>query len=333
MPDTETAPRAVGVAGPARRALAMRWHIAALIVVLILPGLVYAAVLVARYAEAERARFRLEALDTSRQVTTAIDRDLLALATNLQTLATSPRLSIGNLGAFHTVADQIARLIDAEIRLRTRNGQQLVNTATAWEAQLARTPLAIDAEALTSGAPAVSDVFVDPLTGRPACAVVVPIESDGHVLFLLDAVIPTDRIAAITRRDLSAGWIIGVGDRDGTYVARSERHDELTGRPGVRSFLGLASGSQGTFTSVNPFGDEILAGYVRSKLSGWVIAASVPTEILDAPLRRQIALLVGFGAVILAASLLLATWRRSGASRISVGTLAAITQPESFERT
>ena len=71
------------------------------------------------------------------------------------------------------------------------------------------------------------------------------------------------------------GWTLGIGDRDGTYVARSQLHEEMTGKPGLPEYLAKVVGRSGTFTSRNFQGMTLLAGYYRSDFSNWFYTANI----------------------------------------------------------
>ena len=103
-----------------------------------------------------------------------------------------------------------------------------------------------------------------------------------------------------------AGWTLGIGDRDGTYVARSQLHEEMTGRPGLPEYLAKVVGRSGTFTSSNFQGVTLLAGYYRSEFSDWFYAANVPLSVVQAPLWSSLAAIGAIGLVAMLVSTALA---------------------------
>jgi two-component sensor histidine kinase len=74
----------------------------------------------------------------------------------------------------------------------------------------------------------------------------------------------------------------------------------------VPEYLAKATGRSGTFTSMNFEGVTLLAGYRRSHMSEWLIAANVRQEVVAAPLRRSLLLVALLGAATLALSICLA---------------------------
>jgi PAS domain S-box-containing protein len=101
-----------------------------------------------------------------------------------------------------------------------------------------------------------------------------------------------------------AGWIVGIGDKNGTYITRSQGHDEFTGQPGLPEYLKNTAGRSGTFVSSNFGGVRLLAGYRRPEFSGWLFAANIPLDVVEAPLKKSI---TAMGAVALIAMLLSAS--------------------------
>ncbi|HWA47045.1 MAG TPA: ATP-binding protein [Dongiaceae bacterium] len=282
-----------------------------LMVLLLGPGLGFTGLLLWRYATSERDRYALEALATARQISSLIDRDLNGLVTTLGTLTTSTRLPVNDLAGFRRQAEQVARIANANVILRAPDGRELFSTI------FPREPSSIPADALPreGGGTAISDVYLDAATGQPVFAIEIPVVLDGELRYLLALQVPTSRIASLLTDKTIGDWIIGIGDRSGTYVTRVPGHQQFTGKPGVPAFLVQATEEEGNLRSVNPFGDEILAGYAHSALSGWLVAASVPVKLVEAPLREEVTGFVIFGAVTLAISVLLVVWLWHVASR------------------
>ncbi len=70
----------------------------------------------------------------------------------------------------------------------------------------------------------------------------------------------------------------------------------------MSDYLAKAVGRSGTFSAANFEGVTLLAGYVRSDLSDWLIAANIPQSVVEAPLWRSLAWLAALGAAALALS-------------------------------
>ena len=267
-----------------------------LVAVLVVPGIAFAGLLLSRYAHSERARYELEGLEVARAAATVLDRHLNGLQTTLQTLSTSAFLAAGDLEGFYNQAQRVKTFIGADIGLRKADGQQIVNTRVPWGAPLPAGALAIDAQVIASGLPVISDVFNGVIAERPLVAVVLPVTigADTHLLHIST---DTDRFHEVVKSVLPPDWLVGVGDRNGTYVTRSENHGEFTGKPGAPAFLARAVGGEGTFVGESAFGEKVLVGY--KNLGVFELAGRrqhQAGEILEAPLRKALYVLVAFGA-------------------------------------
>lgn len=293
---------------PRPRQVSTQLVLVAIVAALIGPGLVFTGLLISRYEASERTAYDQQARNIARQVANAIDRDLAGLTTTLQTLATSAQLESGDGHGLYDQATAVKALVGADISVRTEAGEAIVDTMASFGPSRTVDPLPIDQRVIQSGRPMVSDVFAGSPGQAPVFAVVAPSRPAGRAHRLLQVTASTDRIAAIIGKDLPAGWVIGVGDREGTYVARSDRHRDFAGKPGSPDFISQLIGEGGSFTSRSPFGEKILVGYARSAESGWSIAASIPRQRIEAPLRRDLVILALSGGVALVLSTLLTSW-------------------------
>lgn len=260
------------------------------------------------YATRERARLEDDALQIARQTANLLDSDVRNLISTLTALATSQPLLRGELADFHAQATRLVDGRDEVIVLRTMEGTQLVNTSASFGAELPRaiplTPKEI--EIFNAGKPYVSNVYKSPTSGEPRVAVALKPLPQERPDYLLAITVPTTRFLATLKANTPADWVIGVADRAGTYITHSSRHDEVTGQPGLPSYVAQASGAGGTFYAKSAAGIDLLAGYQRSTLSDWLVAANVPAEVLQAPLRRSLLLAAGTVALVLGISAILA---------------------------
>lgn len=284
-----------------------RLIILALVAVLVVPGILFAGVLLHRYAQAERAQYELQSVGVARSAAAVLEVEVTGLQRALQALTTSKFLQDGDLAGFYEQAQQVKAAVGSDIGLRSLDGQQLVNTRVPWGTVLPATPFEVDAEAIAKKGPVVTDVFNGVIAQRPLVAIVVPVIYGGEARYLLHISSDTERFYNIIKSVVPAGWLIGVGDRRGTYVTRSQNHQEFTGKPGVAAFLARAAGQEGTFTGESAFNEKVLVGYVRTR-SDWLVAANVHQSVIEKPLREALYLLIGFGALILVCASLIALW-------------------------
>lgn len=302
-------------------------YLTALCLGLTVPLLLFTAILMVRFAQAERTRLQDVARSANAKMAAGLERELAAHVATLIALATSPALNSGDLESFHGQAMKLARsgTQGMNIVLRARDGQQLVNTRLPFGTALPRNvQFEPDLKAEETRKPYVSDLLTGAVTRRPLFLIEVPVIRDGEVAYFLDAnFTPEFLLELIRAQDLSDPFIVSIADRNGTVIARSVKHAEFVGKrlPGFDA----AAGAEGTWSGVNLEAVSVVAAYRRSPLTGWLTAVAVPEAALSAPLRHSIALLGGLGAVLLASAVAFASFIARTMAR-AVGGLVEMTR-------
>ncbi|WP_245425863.1 HWE histidine kinase domain-containing protein [Mesorhizobium sp. WSM3862] len=271
-----------------------------------LPVWLFAAYLFVAYALHERHRIEQEALWTARQISLVVDGELANIKTLLEGLSKSPALADGDLQAFGTEASRLVQGTDQVITLRDLGGRALVSTQSAKGSEPSAEPLTPDErEHLDLAGVLVSNVFAAPGSNAYRIAVTRQVSGSKGQPLLLSMSVPTERIRLVLLPAVPQGWTVGVGDREGNYVARSKLHDQWTGRPGLPEYLAKVVGRSGTFRSRNFEGTTLLAGYYRSPYSDWFYTANVPLSDVQAPLWWSLAQIGATGFTALLVSLAL----------------------------
>jgi len=302
-------PKGAGVvSGGPRRGIPTQAIILALVAVLVIPGVLFSGLLLDRYAESQRAQISLQGMGVARAAATALDRHLTDLQTTLQTLSTSELLVRGDLEGFHRQAVRVKEFIGADIVLRGLDGRQVVNTRLPWGADLPVVNLPVDARAIDTGQPVISDIFTGAIAGRPLVAIILALNLNAERRYLLNVSMETERFRDVVTAALPEDWLIGVGDRRGTYVTRTEGHAQFSGKPGVPAFLARASAHEGSFVGESLFGNPVLVGYTHTAASNWLVAASIRLDKVEEPLRRGLLALLGFGGAVLLLASAVALW-------------------------
>jgi hypothetical protein len=290
---------------------------------LVLPGLVFAAVLLWRYAASERSRYEEEALGSAQRIMAAVDRELVGIQSAAQALATSSSLLDRNFEVFQRQAQMTLQSWspqkpdDYAVVVRDATGQQMVNTRLPWGSPLPKgANLPIDQQVIVTKRPVIQDLFTGATAGRPIISVRVPVLNDDTVTHVLSMAVEPRRIAEILlAQNLPASWVATVIDRVDRVVARSRQHEAFVGRSAPDEFLRAARESDGIWEGRNLEGAEVLGAYARSGVSGWTAFVGVPADVVQAPLRRSLWTLLGLGSILILLSLLLA---RAFGRRIAV---------------
>jgi PAS domain S-box-containing protein len=296
------------------RRYTIRQYLTAFGAALVLPGLVFAALLLWRYASSERGRYEEEALGTAQRIMAAVDRELVGIQASAQALATSSSLLEGNFEAFQRQAQMTLqswsrqRTDDYAVVVRDTTGQQVVNTRLPWGSPLPKgANLPIDQQVIASKQPVIQDLFTGATVGRPIISIRVPVFKDDTVTHVLSMAVEPQRIAeSLLAQNLPASWVATVIDRSNHVVARSRQHEAFVGKAAPDEFLSAAREADGIWEGYNLEGTAVLGAYARSGVSGWMAFVGVPAETVQAPLRQSLWTLLALGAVLILFSLLLA---------------------------
>jgi two-component sensor histidine kinase len=279
-----------------------------------LPFMLLIVGIVWHFAATERDNRREAILFSSRTLMNAVDAILSKQVAVAQMLATSPALESDDFAAFRLEAQRAAPgLSGGWIVVSDQNGQQLVNlNRPVGDALPHRSPIgmALQRRAAETGQFQVSGVFVGTLTKSPLVAVEVPVpRKDKPPLALTVVMNPSVFRTLFEQWNLPEGWLAGLVDRDGNFIARSRNHEQTVAKPASESFRSAANGSrQGWNEIVSLEGGTMANAHVTSPMSGWVMGLAVEKTVFEAPVRNTILVTGLAGAAATLLSLLLAIW-------------------------
>jgi PAS domain S-box-containing protein len=261
--------------------------------------------------EHEKDTFRRGALDRNRAFMTAVDAELHGHIATLNALAASPALQVPDLAAFHREATRFTESQPdwGTIILATPDGQQLVNTAAAPGAPLPKTTEMQSLERVVStGEPVVGGVTFGPIIRDYFVPIRVPVFRNHRLAYVLTAAVSPPHFGRlIENQKLPAGWVSGLVDPAGFFIARvpPRPHSERASN----SFLAaVASAEEGWYRGRTVEGKDTFTAYKRSGFSGWSIGYAVPKEAVFASAYRAAWILsVGIFATLLLAGVF-AVW-------------------------
>lgn len=147
-------------------ALSIRTALGMLAIACILPISVGAVLLFVSYYERQREQLTNTAIDRARGVVFAVDREFAATQSALIALGTSHRLATGDLAGFHKRAVEVLSSLRADsILVLDTSGQIVLSTHLPYGEPLpkVKNPLLLQ-RILATGKPAVSDLFVGPIS-------------------------------------------------------------------------------------------------------------------------------------------------------------------------
>jgi PAS domain S-box-containing protein len=304
---------------PARsRTIGLQALLAALPALAVLPVVAFALSLLYLMWERGQDDSRRDLAQTAATLSIALDSEIDGSTRELRRLAELPSLAPDRLGEFHAYSRALIERNDGwdNLSVVDADGRVILDAVRPFSAPDARAPAPrIESAHLRrvfeTGEAALSDVHRSALDGAPAIVVSVPVVRDGRVVWALSARLAPERLSQfIGQRLLREGMLASVSDRHDVLVARSRDGARFVGQqatPDLVRAMG-ASPDSGTARLQTLDGASVLAAWQRMP-QGWTVAIGVPVALYDAPLRRSIVTLLGFGALVLAlgvaASLLL----------------------------
>src|SRR5262245_11458793 len=172
----------------------LRVHLLFLVVGTLLPTLALSAVLMLRVIRDGREAVRRELLEAARAQATIVDSELLGTIRALHALAESETLRTGDLDGFRDVALRVEQTQPSwsDVVLHTAKGVAVVNVAA--KSFGAVVPSVIEGESLAqivaTGQPLIGNLRGGSDSGeQPAFPVHVPVMHEGHLVYVLSAVI------------------------------------------------------------------------------------------------------------------------------------------------
>jgi two-component sensor histidine kinase len=277
-----------------KRPISTRSYFLAFVAGVVLPLLAFATLVLFWTATTERQRLEQEVVMVARQAALLVDGRLEEHFAVLQGLAASSSLATGNLAQFHAEARSVANLSNSIIVLRDFETTQLLNTQVDFGQQLPPAPAIGSDDLPRDQGPTVSPVYRSPISGEVRAAVSLKVHVAGKD-YLLAKTISTTQIRDALISMVPPEWIIAAADRNGVMVARSEKHEEVAGRPGRAEYLAKTIGESGSFNALTIDGQDVLAGYYRSTLSGWLFGANILRKNLEKPFWRSVGALLALG--------------------------------------
>jgi two-component sensor histidine kinase len=244
----------------------------------------------------------------------AVDAILSKQIAVAQMLATSPALETDDLATFRQETERASMgLSGGWIVLSDETGQQLLNLRQRPGEPLPKRDaagLALQRRAIETREVQISNVFNGALLKKPVVTVEIPVDRKGKPpLCITVSMEPGIFLKLFEQWNLPEGWLAGLIDRNGNFIARTRNHEQNVGRPASDGFRTAArSAVQGWNEMVSIEGSTIANAHVTSPLSGWVIGLAADKMLFEAPVRGTVLTAALAGGATTLLSLLLAVW-------------------------
>jgi PAS domain S-box-containing protein len=277
-----------------RRAPTIRQWLAMLLAAFIVPAAAAVVALFVHSYQRERAGIERATLDVSRALTQTIDRELASAQGAMQALATSPNLDDhGDLRAFYGQATDVLHDRPGNILLLAdTRGRQVVNTHLPFGVPL---PLHGNLDQVRRVAaarrPMVSDLYVGPSVQRLLTSVDVPVERNGHVLYVLSMQYFGERLGAILeRQNIPPDATATIYDSTARIVWRSRGSRGDVGRRADPALAaGLVREAEGIVDVAGQDGVPYVTVFSRSSVSNWTVAIALRRSALNMTLWGSLA--------------------------------------------
>ena len=279
-----------------------------------LPFMLLTAGIVWQLADNQRETRREAILFSTRTLMNAVDTILSKQIAVAQMIATSPAFDADDLEAFRMEAERTAKgLSGGWLVLSDQSGQQLMNLRLPADAPLPRrdqTGLALQKRAIETGQVQISDVYNGAVMKSPVVTIEIPVIRNGKPpLCITVGMQPQIFLALFEQWNLPEGWLAGLIDRKGDFIARSRGQDENVGKPASEGFRAAARSSvQGWNEMKSLEGGTVANAHTTSPLSGWVIGLAAERALFEAPIRDTVLIAGLAGGATTLLAMLLAMW-------------------------
>lgn len=227
--------------------------------------------------------------ETVRATALIVDREVQGSITGLKVVGHSRHLETGDFAAFYLQAEVMNQLPDVWTLLLDDTGRQVLNTVVPFGTP---PPVVVAREhvqkVIRTQAPLVTDVFAGPVTGRMLTTLYAPVSARGGKKFVVAQAFSVDywKRKAL-QRDLPADWVVAVIDRQGNFISRSHRSNELLGKPARAELVAAAAQARdGLIRHSTIEGVDSYDAFAHSSLTGWTVAIAAPVATIEAAAER-----------------------------------------------
>ncbi len=305
------------------RPRSIRTHLIGLLLAGLVPVAAFAAVLLLQLWVGQRDQVRAQHEGAVNALATVVERELEGGIRRLELLASSPVLRTGAIDQYRTLAQNFLALSPdwENIVLLDLSARQLFNLAAPADRALPpATDRAYARAIIDTGRPAVSDVFVGAVTGKPVVDLAVPVIHADRVRYVLAATLELGQLEAMLLKHVHENGVAVVLDREHRIIRRSRGGTAYVGRPTVPALhasIERAPRGWGRFVAFE--GDAVYTAWAPVPAFGWTVAVGIPAAPIEQSLTRSLALLGGMGLLVFMAS----SWMAIAAARRGAAAIRA----------
>jgi signal transduction histidine kinase/CheY-like chemotaxis protein len=283
----------------------IRAHLLVLVLAVLLPVLVLAIILTARFWELQRQAYEQTFLERVRALRLALDTELTS---TIQTLTALAESSANEDPPFAALRPQLESFVASDSGWVTMGIVMPDGTPALSLYRKGSANLAPDAETLATvranRVAAISNLVAS--TNPPAWTtyIAVPAMRDGaihHILYI--GVNDQAWLAFLRTYPIAQRATLTLNDRNALLIARTLNHEKWVGKASGPTFWSrVTQKPEDSFRNVGLEGQSFYSAFSRSPVSGWVMGTGVPQEDVEAVLRGSLLLTLGgiLGTFVLA---------------------------------
>ena len=297
------------------RNASLRSRLLVLGIVAILPIALLSIANLVYIAKGRQAELERSAMDTVRALSIAVDKEISTSIAAAEILATSQKLSANDLRGFYEDARQTLHRSSGweNVSLEDTSGRQVLNLRRPFGSPLPRAADPEDVERVVrTRKPVVTNLITAPVAQDRRYVVRVPVMREDRVVYVLTVGSgPRHMREILDRQRVPPEAVVAILDRKGIVIARSRAHEESYARPASPSLLRMIGNQQEGFGITQTLeNDDVYSAFMRSPVTGWIIAMGIPRATFDRPVIGAyavissailISILLGIGASLLVA--------------------------------
>ncbi|MEN9539835.1 MAG: hypothetical protein RLZZ126_2070, partial [Pseudomonadota bacterium] len=278
------------------RPYSLRKNLRLLVWVCVLPALVVGSILAYTNYVLLLSAVQQQTMLLGRTVLSELERDFAVIESGLKVLGSAPELQTGDFANFHTRASNaLPKGIVYNYILTDEQGRQLMNTLRPPGSPLptSGTPAQL-AQVFSARKTVLTDMFIGPVTKKPAIAMGVPVDVQGQVSYSLNiGLYPGYINDMLARQPIPKGWLVAVLDSSGAVVGRSRDPERYLGEKATPQILqAIAKGDSGQLESMTKDGQSVFTAFVTSPNWRWRVVVGAPRTALYAEVFSQISLVI-----------------------------------------
>jgi len=267
----------------------LRSSLISLVAATALPLVGFAVLVSALLIRHDQDNFVRAVQDRNRAFMSAVDAELKGHVRTLEALASLPSLARGDLRELHTtlVLALAAQPDWITVILHDPDGSSLLNAHFPYGQPLppASNPEGVRIAARTQK-PVIGNIAPGRLRAMLGVPVRVPVVRDGTTVYVITAVIDPDAFTRlIQQQHLPEGWVSGLVDSNGRFIARvPERPAGTLASADYRA--AVESAPEGWYRGSTVEGSDTYTAYARSDLTHWSVGFAIPASVVLAGATR-----------------------------------------------